>query len=268
MKIRTDFVTNSSSSSFVVEIALKTVDEREYRTAISPDDGGGNGSANIKCKANSLLQLTQVDTLLRYIRDAVEVTTDVGDWDEEESDCTDQEIFLQPLKKFVQEVTDGVKQLSDISTVTLQRKWTAWGEAAYNFGWNIAEHAPELPELAQKVCDSVGDVKEDAKKALIAYLDKFKLNKAFESEWGVKFPTRFMGSSAKATIEWRTLADDVEEFASMLVNDQLPGNDYAIETTVVDIQNKKVSQNAKIVLCDLEEMLEDSDEYEDEEDEY
>lgn len=46
MKTRTDFVTNSSSSSFVVDIIMDK-DGNEYTTAIDPDDGGGNGNATL-----------------------------------------------------------------------------------------------------------------------------------------------------------------------------------------------------------------------------
>lgn len=253
MKIRTDFVTNSSSSSYVVELALETIDGKEYSATIAPGDGGGAGSANINCKAKSLLLFTHVDTLLRYISSSLTVKVGQDSWDEEPCDYAELDFFEQPMQDFVREVQENVPRISDISTITLRRIWRAYGEAAYNFGWNISLHAPELLPLAESVCAAEGPEKEAAKEKLITYLDKLKIPKAIRSEWGDKFPSGFMGASAKSAVDWRTLTEDIEELAGMIVNDELPGNDYGEETVVVDMQRKKVTNSAKLFLRALED---------------
>ena len=60
--------------------------------------------------------------------------------------------------------------------------------------------AKELPGLAKRVCESKGEEKEVAKKEMAEYLAKF--NGSIDGNWGDRFPSGFMGSTATGAIVW------------------------------------------------------------------
>ena len=57
-----------------------------------------------------------------------------------------------------------------------------------------------------------------------------------------------MGSNVIGSIEWKKLTKDIEKFAKMAVDGKLPNDDYAEETTVIDMQTKEVKQTAEYIL--------------------
>lgn len=254
MKIRTDFVTNSSSSSFTVSIAVKTVDGKVYRAEVVPDDGGGNGSANILCSAETLLNCPNVASLMDTIYDAVSATTRAGD------DAREKEYFAEGVLNLATCVKNNVHSLEQIATLTFERQLHAWGEFSSCFGTNIDIYAPELCSVAQRLCAAADEENEEECEALKKEL-LFLLRYSDGCVEG--FPSGFMGSSAKCCLDICRDEDDLVDFAYSIARGSLDdyNDDDGLETTIIDMQNKTIRHGAIFGDCSWDGIRENDSEY-------
>ena len=92
MKIRFDFVTNSSSSSYIVRIGVRLNSGKVLRyEAFSEDDGGGCDCGDLRVNRNLLAKAAaskSIDELFDVLENAV--TYCVHDWD---TDCEISKVF-------------------------------------------------------------------------------------------------------------------------------------------------------------------------------
>ena len=78
MKIRTDFVTNSSSSSYCVAISVFTTDDNEYSLLVEPHDGGADSSIFINDNEfENLYDSKSVSELCHTLIEILEINDDV-----------------------------------------------------------------------------------------------------------------------------------------------------------------------------------------------
>ena len=107
MKIRFDFVTNSSSSSYIVRIGVRLNSGKVLKyEAFSEDDGGGCDSGDLRVNRNLLAKAAaskSIDELFDVLEKAV--TYRVHDWD---NDCEISKVF--DPKDF--ELYKGIKKKS------------------------------------------------------------------------------------------------------------------------------------------------------------
>lgn len=227
MKFRTDFVTNSSSSSFVVEISLKTIGGKTYSTTLGDNEFS---QSDLYCDPEELLKCSSVDELMDMICDGV----------------ADEGYDKATILSFGKRIKKSISTLDKIDSLTFRRIWYAWGEYASCFGWNVEVYAPKVYELAEKVSEA--DENED--KEALARLKKELLYQLLyyddhiRNATDVSFPTGFMGSKAKCILD--IYEDDLVDFAHQVVNGNLEeyDTDNGIETTVIDMQKKTIWQRA------------------------
>lgn len=176
MKIRTDFVTNSSSSSFSVVISVETKDGKKILFEESPweynvDDGGyvkfyGNLS-NILTKDGKRLKpkYSNIEELAKYLVESVsdDLYDEFGEEEFEEDDyseeleCFEKRITADDVQErkedFVKKVVEVAKTVDDISKIRIEHEYSAWGE----FADLIPDNDGPLCELAERVVESSGD---------------------------------------------------------------------------------------------------------------
>lgn len=225
MKIRTDFVTNSSSSSFVLEIGMKTTDGQACSVLIDPFEGEGWGEVSLNCEPEDIAKAESLKELFKLLG-----TVNISEGSETGSAFENKASIL-------------VKDLGDIATIELRTIWQAWGEGSSCFKWNLESYAPGLKQLAHSVLSTEGEEKEKAKKALQEYLSNFS---GYIGE-GREFSPEDLEKGVKGEIVWTKSAKTIEEFAQQLVDEDLPNDDYAEVTTEIDMKTGKITYKAQYI---------------------
>ena len=244
MKIRTDFVTNSSSSSYVLDIVATEKSGRMSRVHLgSAGEEDGDSEVDFTCAAEDLLKAENFEELRKILCDAF--YDEYEEYEDEDGAAVESPFptAREELKRWLDGLEESVGgDLGKISQIAFTKTWSAWGEGCSCFDCNAEDMAPGFLEAAEKAASP--DADEEDVKAFADYCENFPGE--ITSEWGGRFPSGFMKcGNGKARLVYEA---DAREEAEKVCKGSFASNDSAEEEVIADFEKKKATYDGRYSL--------------------
>lgn len=214
MKIRTDFVTNSSSSNFTIKISIVSQSERICIEEDPFERLSGGGEASFDGDLHDINEhLSSVEELATWLASSLTQNRE-DDYGRETAS------FKKKKTQFIKEAQTKIKSVRDIDSIIVERSYFASGDQEDR----VADEDVYLQELARKYLSSTGIEKERAEAEMITYIHTTTDARGYS----------FGAGSVSSRYKW--FGESVKELAERLLSGRDPDYITGIERKELNLK--------------------------------
>lgn len=220
-----------------VQIIFECVDQSHHILQIDLDVADYMG---LSCTPDMILACKTLDELEKLFTDTItDKYSNISNKDEYKDSWRVAEFQNLFVKKWT-EIKQSITDIEQIERIILKRI-DARNEVRL-IRWSNIFHE-DLNDLIKKAAICKKEQKEENVVALEAYLNEQTIFFP-ATDKSTQWPSVFCGYNEKAALDWKSLTEDAELFAKLIVTEDISELDHGEEITIVDLRTKQYNQSA------------------------